>query len=723
MKIRGKGFLSLLMPVFVLFVIAGCSGSKSGSSSSKHLGTANIKIGFSSGGMQHASKFGPKHAAVAVGTVNDVTLVTVDIKNGLTVIVQGTPLSYNNGAWSATINELPVGEQLTIIAHAYNSANQEIFTGETLQTMSGADDHVEIAMAPVSNGATLDFPGITQVSRPSEILVSGTALVSISMQGSAGETLTYEIIVASNGGTISPSSGSITLVGTSATLVFDYTAPEYAGQYIHSVRVTNSLGSFVETTFDTNIAAQLAQNAVSVLFNPVVTKLSAVRTGTNVTVTADVSDTGPSNELVYEWSFSGGEVFTFADPTVNPAVLNASGSLFFGTLGLTVTNGAGRSTSVSYKLAFPKVSSIMLLPQAMSSTRIEDCRVSTVSGNIVALAISERGDKQDYNNDGDTDDTVLGYMDVTQGNVVNTGIVISRNSVAIDGDIIVFQYPTTYNYYSEEPWYSVEYGTLGYYSISTQTEFDTEITPDGFGRSSNGITRQVSNGKIAFIATIRDLDGDGINDSELQIYDTSTQTNTPTGVRNVGNASNQPSISGNIVAFTDSQDANQNGRLKYYNITTGETVDTQIDGTYPTIDNGTIAYFHSSGYVAYYDIANQKNVITPIPPMWRNWSPSISNGIIAAVIRENDTWGDLDGSGILGDDDSGILVLYDIATGKMISTGLVVCCGPDISGDLIAYEIDESSTNRDLDGDGVIRNACIQVYFRINDLVKQYFGR
>lgn len=108
--------------------------------------------------------------------------------------------------------------------------------------------------------------------------------------------------------------------------------------------------------------------------------------------------------------------------------------------------------------------------------------------------------------------------------------------------------------------------------------------------------------------------------------------------------------------------------------------------------------------------------MTPLPSTWDN-SPSISNGIIAAVVPEGGSLGDLNGNGVIdgrgdyGDGTNrgnGVLVLYDIVTGKIVSTGIsIVCCGPDISGLVIAFDSD----------------PCVQWYVVIDDIARRYFGR
>ena len=362
-----------------------------------------------------------------------------------------------------------------------------------------------------------------------------------------------------------------------------------------------------------------------------------------------------------------------------------------------------------HKSQFPAsvVSNIPILPQAAHHVNgLDDCRFGSASGNIVALILDEGGAGTDYNNDGDTNDYVLGYYDVSQNVQVNAGIAIDQDNVAVDGDMLVFQYP--------------ENGAIGWYSISNQQVHNTEITPMAFGRSTWSSTRIVSNGKIAFIAALRDLNDDGIPDAELNIYDTAAGQNNPTGVMVASNGyygqeQFVPSISGDQVAFIG-----PSMTVEYYTISTGVTVDTRIPHTdawnAPTIDNGIIVFNTAEG-IAYYTIANDKYVLTPLFSA-SGTGPSLSNGIIAAVVREDAVLGDLNGDGGIdsGPYDytdgtnrgNGVLVLYDITTGRMVSTGIsIICCGPEISGFVIAFD----------------SNPCDQWFVVLDDIVKSYFGR
>lgn len=693
---KGKHFLALAASLAMLFALGACNGNGSGSNGSA---SVTISAAVDGGTMAAHGKHGGR--SKPTDTTADITSLTVDIQSGSDFITQGLLLTPSGGTWTVTVQDLPVGEQLVFTGHAYNAGGEEIFTGMTTQALTGVNDEVVITMTPATNNSNLNLLQITKITRPAEVLASGGAPVSVSVLGNEGETLTYEIIAAENGGSFSPSAGSIVLSNYYATIVVNYTAPATTGDYVHTVRITNAAGNTTETTFTTSVASELTQSDITVQFQPVITAVVPARTGSNVTLTAYVSDPGDPAALTYDWGFtcwSGCGTVGIVDPEANPAVLSGYDVSVTGKITLTVSNGAGSTTihySVSYgQFADTVVSNLVLLPQTPIPTNTDDCRYGAVSGNIVTLVVPENDVQQDLNNDGDQSDSVLHYIDVTQGTPVNTGIAVSQRSIAIDGDIIVFQY-------SDGGWQGT---TMGWYNIGTGESQDTGITPLSFGREYWGSTRVVSNGMIAYAAQTRDLTGDEVNDEELNLYEISTGVNTPTGVQlGWGSIAEDivPSIDGDIVAHISTA-----GTIAYYTISTGIDTDTGIEGGDPTVDNGIIVFNAPTDTIWYYEIAQGKAVATNLP-VNRNYNASISDGIIAIAINEDDTWGDLNGDGQIGGDDSGIIVLYDIPTGRMVSTGVMLCCGPEISGFVIAIDWD----------------TCDQWYIVLDDLVKQYFNR
>jgi uncharacterized delta-60 repeat protein len=340
--LKTSRYLFLFILALFLSTLLACGHSSSGSSgNNKTSATVTIDV-------QTLPQAQSKTLQKFLGTVADITSITVDVMNGSTLLITGQHLTYSDGVWSGTLENLPIGPSLTFVGHAYNVSAVEIFKGTTVQALTGHNDSVSILMAPVDDGVPATFPRITRIIVPAQIVTSSTVTIGIWVEASSGETLTYATTAAPGGGSFSPSSGTITLGGTTGTLVLSYTAPSTAGTYTHSIRVTNSQANWVETDFSI-VVSGTASAPLSVQFSPVITAIGASRSGSDVTFTAEVSDAGPLSALTYAWGFDGG--LTFLNTTTNPAVLQGYDETRSGNLTLTVTNGAGGATTVSYYIA------------------------------------------------------------------------------------------------------------------------------------------------------------------------------------------------------------------------------------------------------------------------------------------------------------------------------------------------------------------------------------
>lgn len=288
--------------------------------------------------------------ASAVGEASDVTSVTVDVLDGHTTIISGQALTaIGNNVWSGTLLDIPVGSTLTIIAHAYNISNDELFSGSLSQLMQSTGNSVSISMSPSNDGQTLSFPQILQITRPAEIINASSASVSVIVNGTAGETLSYEFVASQ--GIFTPALGNITLGSSgTGTIVTTFYAPLDSGSYIHEITVTNNQGNSVTTTFDTTVVSvdpALTTSEVKVTFNPVILALNGQRSGTSAYWTASVDYAGP---VEYTWTFDGG--LPFANATANPATMLYYNTTTAGTIALTVNDAGDEaiSTTVYYTL-------------------------------------------------------------------------------------------------------------------------------------------------------------------------------------------------------------------------------------------------------------------------------------------------------------------------------------------------------------------------------------
>ncbi len=328
---------------------------------------------------------------------------------------------------------------------------------------------------------------------------------------------------------------------------------------------------------------------------------------------------------------------------------------------------------------------LIKIPHTAITTGVEDCNDASIGGNIIALEAYEGDQGTDYNNDGDLNDSFLGYFDISTMTVVSTGIDNWHRPFVTDGNYIAFNKGT---------WQSK---TLAYYSIATGTTHDTGLT--GVSLSSFKV---ISGGRIAFAMTTEDINGDGtINsmDREVFVYDIATESLVETGVYG-----SYATISGNIVAFGSSV----TGNIGYYNLSTGGVTDTGVSGGGPVIDGNYIVFEADDG-LAYYNLSTGTHTVTPIFDYTREYS--ISRGVIAFLADEGSDWGDLTGDGDINDRE--ILLFYDIKSGRLINTGVQGCCGVDISNGIISVETYEWYERIDLNGDGDV-DDCIQQFVRIS---------
>ena len=297
---------------------------------------------------------------VAIGTFADVDAVVVTVAGEDRFGVYQDPLATislveNGGAWTGTVESLPVGPSLTFRAEAFIGGTLA-FSGTTVTVLTGSSDIIAIALAPEDDGTTITFPIIAAITLPAEIVRGTDEPISVDVIGSSNETLDFAL-TASGGGDFAPPAGSIVLPGSgSGAIVASYLAPSAVGNYPNTIRVTNSIGMAVITGFDTTVVHALSDAGITTLFAPVVTGISAERSGSEVTWEAFTHDDG--TVVSHAWSFNGSPAASFVDPLANPAVLGGYDETITGTIELTITDDDGLQTTVSFALVsgqFPDV--------------------------------------------------------------------------------------------------------------------------------------------------------------------------------------------------------------------------------------------------------------------------------------------------------------------------------------------------------------------------------
>jgi len=212
-------------------------------------------------------------------------------------------------------------------------------------------------MDPVADQTVMAIPRITRILAPSSLGTNLTDSVQVEVEGSSGSKLSYEF-AAPEGGSFSPAQGTVNMLGTSATLSSDYTAPPAAGVRKSTVEITNEQGIGVKSSFSILVTTVSNPSIAGIQFSPVVTSLVGWRDNDSGSIlwTADVSDDGPLDQIRYAWDFTSNDntslTPTFVDNTVNPATMQNYSPDISGILSLTVTddNGTGSSTEITYNI-------------------------------------------------------------------------------------------------------------------------------------------------------------------------------------------------------------------------------------------------------------------------------------------------------------------------------------------------------------------------------------
>jgi hypothetical protein len=273
-------------------------------------------------------------------------------------------------------------------------------------------------------------------------------------------------------------------------------------------------------------------------------------------------------------------------------------------------------------------------------------------GDIMAFPTPEKFLGSDLNGDSDMNDTILRYQDLKSRKVVNTGLITSGayHSIDIYENITAFVGENSHIFYYDLNTDTVgetgasgthpsiygniiafsSEGIIHYFDLSTQTLVNTEVpgyspviyqdvivfhafTPEfsilvydlSTGETVNtgaiGKNPAIYENIIAFETSessiSEDLNGDGDTyDIVIRFYDLETHT-----ITNTGGVGLYPAIYGNRIVFATLecniyQDLNGDNTIfgeiiRYYDIKTGELVNTRKMGTQPSIYKNTITFF------------------------------------------------------------------------------------------------------------------------------------
>ena len=297
-------------------------------------------------------------AARYLGGYNDIDNISIDVKSASSgSTLQTVYLNESGGVWSGQVFNIEVGLVYQFDGRAFDNESVMIFSGTSQQSLADGSNTLNLRMDPVADQTVMAIPRITRILAPSSLGTNLTDSVQVEVEGSSGSKLNYQF-AAPEGGSFSPAQGNVNMLGTSATLSSDYTAPPAAGVRKSTVEITNEQGIGVKSSFSILVTTVSNPSIAGIQFSPVVTSLVGWRDNDSGSIlwTADVSDDGPLDQIRYAWDFTSNDntslTPTFVDNTVNPATMQNYSPDISGILSLTVTddNGTGSSTEITYNI-------------------------------------------------------------------------------------------------------------------------------------------------------------------------------------------------------------------------------------------------------------------------------------------------------------------------------------------------------------------------------------
>ena len=233
----------------------------------------------------------------------------------------------------------------------------------------------------------------------------------------------------------------------------------------------------------------------------------------------------------------------------------------------------------------------------------------SVFGQLIAFSTPEVAVQVDLNGDGDILDRVIRHYNVASGTLTNTGAV--GDFPSLFGELIVFTGPgNLVSYYNVTSSTVTGLGLVGdgariyddllvfvgndqkirVYNISTGVVENTGVlgaSPAVFGTTVAFSTLESLVGA--------DLNGDGVTDpftSVARYYDTKTRA-----VVNTGALADHVSVYGSIIAF----DYALNAPVRFYNTSSGSTVNTGTIGLSPAVYGSMV--FLENGTIRGYDMS------------------------------------------------------------------------------------------------------------------------
>ncbi len=275
------------------------------------------------------------------------------------------------------------------------------------------------------------------------------------------------------------------------------------------------------------------------------------------------------------------------------------------------------------------------------------------------------------------------------------------------------------------------------FMMPTGVQAQATLTNTGLAANSPSI-----NGNLAAFTVIEfnqnstDLNSDGdASDFVVHVYDSGTGMTT-----NLALSSFNPTVSGNLVVFSVDEYSHNNVDLNgdgdafdrvvhVYDTTTGITTNLGLSSFSPTVSGNLVAFSVDESYQNNIDLNGDGDAFDRVVHVYdastgitRNLGLDGSGGLTVSgnlvafnvnELKQNNT--DLNGD---GDASDSVLHVYNASTDITTNLGLYGLGNPSVSGNLVAFSVLEYSQNyTDLNDDGDAFDRVIHVYDASTDIV------
>jgi hypothetical protein len=308
---------------------------------------------------------------------SDVQRVTLGISGSNIPSVITYDLSRVGNRWTGIVHDIPVGDNRTFHAQAFDQAGTLLYEGSALGIAITKGQTVAVVLVlqrhqespPFTN--TAPFIDSLVVSSSTVEPSATVSLNAVAHDEDTNDTLTYKWTA---------SAGTFAASNSSAPI---WTAPATPGRYELTLTVSDGRGGSRSVTLSIDVRSYAASGSarVDISFNagPQVARVTATPTRLNVggstSLEVSASD-GDGDSLSYKWSHGGGECTgVFNNPQAQnplwtaPSVAPAGGRC---TLVVTVSDGRGGTNTGTLTLWVGAPETINFAPEVVSSYQSTD---------------------------------------------------------------------------------------------------------------------------------------------------------------------------------------------------------------------------------------------------------------------------------------------------------------------------------------------------------------